>query len=119
MIDKCRAFLSDALGEYIYPCPLDRHLLDFAGLTPDQFLAAVETRTDKDLLSWFNANTTPHTSQQIEDWNHMMLNRSPDSEEKWVYFRQIRDRLDPTRNDITTWSDLLDLEEERPVLNRT
>lgn len=37
MIDKCRAVLRGTPGEYIYPCPMDERLMDFAGLTAEQF----------------------------------------------------------------------------------
>jgi hypothetical protein len=47
-----------------------------------------------------------------------MLTRGPDSDEKWAYFRSVRDKLDPTRSDIVAWADLLDLEEGRPVPRR-
>ena len=33
MIDKCRAVLAGTEGEYIYPCPMDERLLDYAGIT--------------------------------------------------------------------------------------
>jgi len=45
----------------------------------------------------------------------MMLTRGPDTEEKWQYFKSIRDAVDSRRTDITSWVDLLDLEERRPV----
>lgn len=48
----------------------------------------------------------------------MMLTRTPDSNEKWEYFQKIRYSIDPARTDITTWADLLDWEEYRPVPTR-
>ena len=36
MIDKCRAVLAGTEGEYIYPCPMDERLLDYAGITAEQ-----------------------------------------------------------------------------------
>ena len=33
MIDKCRAVLAGTEGEYIYPCPMDERLMEFAGIT--------------------------------------------------------------------------------------
>ena len=42
MIDKCRAVLAGTEGEYIYPCPMDDRLMEFAGITADQFTAAVK-----------------------------------------------------------------------------
>lgn len=115
MIDKARAKLAGTLGEYIYPCPLDRRLLEFAGLTADQFLQAVKDRTDRTVVDWFLASARPHSSSEVEAWNDMMLSLGPDNEETWAYFRKTRDTIDPSRTDITTWADLLDLDEKRPV----
>lgn len=115
MIDKCRAVLAGTEGEYVYPCPLDRRLLDFARLSADQFTEAVRTGSDADVAEWFLANAGPHTAEEIEDWNDMMLTRGPDTDEKREYFKQLRDAVDPTRTDISSWADLLDLEERRLV----
>jgi hypothetical protein len=115
MIDKCRATLASTQGEYIYPCPLDQRLLDFAGITPEQFTEAVRRRTDQAIADWFRKAAKPHSPTEIEQWNDMMLTRGPDTEEKWAYFRSQRDAIDPSRADITCWADLLDLDEKRPV----
>ncbi len=48
-----------------------------------------------------------------------MLTVEPDTEDKWAYFKNTRDSIDPRRRDITTWADLLDLDEKRPVPIRT
>ena len=125
MIDKCRAVLAGTQGEYIYPCPMDKRLLEFSGITPEQFTEAVKGRTDEarersdnKIVEWFRKTTTPHSAAEIQQWNEMMLTRGPDTEEKWAYFRSQRDAIDPSRTDITSWADLLDLEEKRPVPNR-
>ena len=115
MIDKCRAVLARTEGEYIYPCPMDQRLLDFAGITAEQFTEAVRARSDGDVATWFVAHATPHDHNEIEAWNEMLLARGPDSEEKWEYFKECRDAIDPSRTDITSWADLLDLDEGRPV----
>ena len=118
MIDKCRAKLAGTIGDYIYPCPLDQRLLDFAGIDPDQLLDQVRQQPDEAVVRWWTATAKPHREAEREAWNREMLTRGPDSEEKWVYFRSVRDQLDPTRSDIVAWADLLDLEEGRPVPRR-
>src|SRR5437764_2852633 len=115
MIDKCRAVLAGTEGEYIYPCPMDRRLLEFAGLEVEQFLEAVQGHADKAVVDWFLTAATPHPQSEIETWNEMMLTRGPDTEEKWVYFRKCLEVVNPRRTDIVSWADLLDLEEGRPV----
>ncbi len=119
MLDKCRAVLAGTQGEYIYPCPLDRRLLECAGVTAEEFTEAVRDRTDEEVGRWFQARATPHSDTERESWNHMMLTRGPDTEEKGRYCRETLAAIDPTRTDITSWADLLDLEERRSVPLRT
>lgn len=118
MIDKCRAVLAGTQGEYIFPCPLDRRLLDFAGITAEQFADAVRDNPDDRVVQWFLQTGRRHSPEEAEAWNAMMLSLSPDDPEKWDYFIKTRDAIDPSRTDITTWADLLDLDERRPVPRR-
>ena len=116
MIDKCRAVLAGTQGEYIYPCPMDRRLLEFAGLEADQFTQTVQARSsDQAVADWFAENAAQRSQAEIEAWNEMMLTRGPDTEEKWQYFKSILEAVDSSRTDIISWTDLLDLEEGRPV----
>jgi len=120
MIDKCRAVLAGMEGEYIYPCPMDDRLMEFAGITADQFTAAVKANpTDDTVAQWFRKTATPHKASELELWNDLMLTRGPSSLEKQQYFNQLRDAVDPSRTDLTSWSDLQDLEEGRTVPNRS
>jgi hypothetical protein len=41
------------------------------------------------------------------------LERQPDSENRWERFYELRDKIDSSRKDVTTWVDLIDLEEGR------
>jgi hypothetical protein len=118
MLDKARAALAGTQGEYIFPCPLDRRLLDFAGITPQQFSDAARTKTDQEVSDWFRKTAARHSDAEIAAWNERMLELGPDTEEKWDYFKRTRDVIDPRRSDISTWADLLDLEEGRPVPKR-
>lgn len=119
MIDKCRAIRSGMQGEYVYPCPLDERLLQFTGISAEEFSREVQVRTDQQMAEWFRIRATVHTSSEIESWNEQMLTVGPDTEDKWTYFKKTRDAIDHRRTDITTWADLLDLEEQRTVPLRT
>lgn len=120
MIDKCRAVLAGTQGEYIYPCPMDERLMEFAGITAEQFTAAVKTNpTDEGVLAWFCRVAKPHKPAELEEWNRKLLQRGPSSPESMERFKKYRDAVDPSRTDLTAWSDLQDLEEGRPVPNRT
>ena len=119
MIDKCRAVLAGTEGEYIYPCPMDERLLEFVRLTSDQFTVAVKANTtDEGVLAWFQQHAQPHQPAEVEDWNHRLLVRGPSSPESAAKFRKYRDAIDPSRTDLTAWSDLQDLEEGRLVPRR-
>lgn len=116
MIDKCRAVLAGTEGEYIYPCPMDDRLMEFAGITADQFTAAVKADpTDEAVADWFRKTAKPHKPAELDEWNDMMLKRGPNAPEKQEYFNKLRDAVDPSRTDLTAWADLQDLEEGRHV----
>ena len=116
MIDKCRAVLAGTEGDYIYPCPIDARLLEFAAVTDSQFTQAVAANpTDEGVARWFRAMATAHTPGEIDQWNQMLLTIGPNSSESQAHFNRLRDAVDPTRTDVTAWADLQDLEEGRPV----
>lgn len=115
MIDKCRAVLAQTQGEYIFPCPMDSQLLEFVALTAEQFLEAARKGSDTEVANWVCMQGASHSQEEIREWNRRLLTREPDTEEKWEYFKQIRDAIDPNRTDIRSWADLLDLEEGREV----
>ncbi len=119
MIDKCRAVLAGTEGEYIYPCPMDERLLKFAGLTSEQFTAAVKAHPDDDgVAEWFRRAAVPHDPAEQEEWNKQLLRRGPSSPESMAKFLKYRNAIDPSRTDITAWADLQDLEEGRDVARR-
>ena len=116
MIDKCRAVLAGTEGEYIYPCPMDDRLMEFAGITADQFTEAVNANpADDTVVKWFTRTVKAHPPAELDAWNQTMLSRGPSTPKKQEYFNQLRDAVDPTRTDLTAWADLQDLEEGRHV----
>jgi hypothetical protein len=119
MIDKCRAVLAGTEGEYIYPCPMDDRLMEFTGITASQFTATVKANpSDEAVATWFTQTAKAHPPAELEAWNRMMLNRGPSSPQSMVKFKKYRDAIDPSRTDLTAWSDLQDLEEGRTVPKR-
>ena len=119
MIDKCRAVLAKTEGEYIYPCPMDDRLMKFARITDKEFTATVKANpSDEGVAQWFKKASTPHHQIELHEWNEMMLTRGPSTPDKQKYFNKLRDAVDPSRTDLTAWSDLQDLEEGRMVPRR-
>lgn len=120
MIDKCRAVLAKTEGEYIYPCPMDERLMEFAGITADQFTSTVRADPSDDAVGkWFTQAAKAHTPAELETWNRMMLSRGPSSPASMVRFKKYLDAIDPSRTDLTAWADLQDLEEGRTVPRRS
>src|SRR4029078_7127814 len=57
MLDKGRATLAGTNGEYHYNCPLDQHILNFAGIDPKLLLAELKKgKGDGEILDWINSN---------------------------------------------------------------
>ncbi|HCU73040.1 MAG TPA: hypothetical protein DGO43_04425 [Chloroflexi bacterium] len=51
MSDKARAKANGSIGEYIYPCPVDRRVLAELGISAEEFLAmSVQVETDAALV---------------------------------------------------------------------
>ncbi|MGH7273867.1 MAG: DUF5069 domain-containing protein [Nitrospiria bacterium] len=113
MIDKARAKATGTLGEYIYPCPLDQLLLELLNISNEAFYEAVKERDDGEILDWLKMNGEHRSPEEVKNWNQAFLSRKPQSEEGMRHFLEIQNKFAPHRTDITTWVDLLDLEEGR------
>jgi hypothetical protein len=113
MIDKAQAKAAGTLGEYIYPCPLDTALLEFLGLDADAVFEIATRGTDDEVVRWVQERATPNSAKDIAAWNQAFFARKPTDENKLRHFLEIRNRVAPHRTDVTTWVDLLDLEEGR------
>ena len=115
MIDKVRSKNAGTLGLYIYPCPMDQSLLEFLGLSGDRFYHAVIKQDDKEILQWLTPYTTHHNPEDIKIWNQSLLSRKPENQESMARFLEMRENIAPQRRDISTWVDLIDFEEGRPI----
>jgi len=113
MIDKAQAFKQNQMADYIYPSPLDKIILNFLRIDSDVFAAKAMESSDEEIRAWAEEMVKDKKTEEIEFINDQILKRRPDSEDRLKYFYQTRDRIDPSRTDINTWVDLLDLEEGR------
>jgi len=113
MIDKARASKQNTLGEYIFPCPLDQIILDFLEIDADEWVRRVDSQNEEQLTQWVENKCRSRPAGEIESVNRQILKRQPDSEDRWKRFYELRDKIDSSRKDITTWVDLIDLEEGR------
>jgi hypothetical protein len=114
MTDKARADAAGTLGDYRYPCPMDERLLQFLGISADAFRSAVrECPDDGAVLQWVRAHMADRTDAAIEEFNTMLAGLGPSRPESQARFAAQVEQRSPGRTDITTWFQLLDLEEGR------
>ena len=115
LVDKGRAFNDGTLGDYWYgkDSGLDRYLLAFLKIRVDEFTDQLKhLSTDQDVVDWIKQSSS-RTSVEIEDYNQRMVELGPADEEKWAFFHQALNKLDPSRTNIKTYFDLVDLEDEK------
>jgi hypothetical protein len=113
MIDKARAYRENKMSDYIYPCPLDKIILNFLRIDSDIFIIKVVACGDDEIIAWSQEILKDKNAAEIDFINDQILEHRPDSEDRLKYFREIRNKIDPSREDINTWVDLMDLEEGR------
>ncbi|MDR3403640.1 MAG: DUF5069 domain-containing protein [Chthoniobacter sp.] len=112
MLDKGRAEIAGKNGEYHFNCPLDQRILGFLGIEAEALKAQLAAgKGDGEILEWIRSNqTNKHTSTEIEEWSDAAAKRVPDGE-SLEFFNEIRKAAAPNRSDITTWADLLDVDD--------
>jgi hypothetical protein len=110
MIDKARAKKNNTLGEYIYPCPLDKQILRYLGKSPESFAELAEYLDDNEMNDWARSVSRSRYQTEIHYVNGKILNRKVDPKDM-NDFNTLRDAIDPNRTDVTTWDGLTDLEE--------
>jgi len=113
MLDKGRALLAGKNGEYNFACPVDKRFLDFVGLDAEpikQLLAA--GKGDREILEWIQGNAPKkHSPAEIAAWSATAERRAPEDEDSRKFFQDTLTKLDPKRTDISSWFDLLDLDD--------
>jgi hypothetical protein len=113
MLDKGRALIAGTIGEYKYACPLDQRFLDFAGIDPEALKEELtEGKGDGEILTWILEHSKTKPSElAIQTWSEWAGRRVPADIESRQYFNEMQSKLAPTREDIVTWFDMLDLDD--------
>lgn len=118
-IDKAKAYNEGHLGEYDYDCPHDKPLFEFLGTSGEEFARKVkELDTDQAIADWVKRLLGNKSPADIERFNDERMHWHPDEDHK-AFFDQLRQKIAPSRTDVNTWFDLLDLDEKRPVPEAT
>ena len=76
MIDKARACSQDSLGQYIFPCPLDKMVLEFLNIEVEEFLEQASSEIRMRL--WLLGRCSGKSSEQKQSLNQRILNKKPD-----------------------------------------
>lgn len=80
VFDKARAAANGTIHDYIYPCPMDKGVMDRWGITPDDFDAAIQTHTsDAAISEWLRERTSP---EQIDAANRWLIDEKIENLER-------------------------------------
>lgn len=113
ILDKCRATLAGKHGEYKFNCPLDQQFFDYTQIDAEAFKAEVKNgKGDGEMLAWIMQNAGCKMS--IIDavaWSNYQERRSPSDAETREFFTSLHKQAAPHREDISTWFDLLDVDD--------
>ncbi len=113
MLDKGRATIEGKHGEYHYNCPLDQRFIEFVGIDPELLKEQLaKGKGDGEILEWIQANAKiKRTDFEILAWSCFQDQRVPSDLESREYFNGLQGKVGPKREDISSWSDLLDLDD--------
>ena len=110
-LDKGRAALAGKNGDYHYACPLDQRFLEFAGIDAEALKKELG-KSDTEILAWITANAKhKRTVPEILGWSAWQENLAPTDPESRDYFNGLHKAGAATRSDISTWFDVLDLDD--------
>lgn len=69
LFDKARAAKNGTIHDYIYPCPIDRGVLERWGITSAEFESALEANdTDEKILAWTQAHVSDDKRDVANTW---------------------------------------------------
>ena len=87
-------------------------------MEPKAFLELVNNaKSDYEIESYAKTFVSRKDPRNIEAFNKKFLSAVPTGE-SLTHFEELRSKIAPSRTDVVSWSDLLDLEEGRTVPHR-
>lgn len=118
-VDKSRAAAQDTLGEYDYGCPMDQAIFGFLGIDQDALLNVAKNASNvSEIEAYVKPFAEKKSAAEREQWSNEYVSHQPEGQ-SLEYFLKLRSQVAPDRTDVTTWPDLLDLDEKRAVPKRT
>lgn len=117
MLDKARATQAGKNGEYTYGCSLDRNVLDFLGIDAEALNAQIgKGLGDGEILAWILAHAKhARAGYEIAAFSAFHELRSPSAptgRERLTHY-QSATPAGAKREDITSWFDVLDLDDHQ------
>jgi hypothetical protein len=117
-VDKGKALAHGNVGDYHYNCPMDQAVFGFLGIDHEALLNQIKTKSDAEVEAYVKTFVDKKSPGEIEAWNQEWVKSGPSSDESQAYFNDLRSQVAPDRTDVTSWADLLDLDEKRSVPRR-
>jgi Domain of unknown function (DUF5069) len=119
-VDKGIALANGRNGEYNFDCPMDKGVFEFLGVEGPALLDVIKgAQSESEIEAYLKPFVDRKTPQQIEAFNDEFLGHGPKAgSDGEKYFLSLRNEVAPDRTDVTTWPDLLDLDEKRDVPKR-
>lgn len=116
--DIAKAVAHGRVGEYKYDSSLNQGLFEYLGMDPKEFLNIVKgAKNDSEIEAYANTFVAKKDPRSVEAFNKKCLSEVPTGE-SLKHFNELRTKVAPGRTDVTTWPDLLDIEEGRTVPKR-
>lgn len=116
--DKAKATARGNIGEYHYNCPMDKAVFEFLGIDHEQYLNVVKNaKRDDEIEQYAEQFIDKKSPAELEEWNRTWVSTRP-AGESLAYMTELRKNIAPDRDDVTTWADVLDLDEGRDVPRR-
>jgi hypothetical protein len=118
-IDKGKAEAGGHIGDYHYNCPMDQAVFRFLNIDHERLLDVIRNaRSDAEVEAFTRPFVDTKSRDEIEGWNREWLSHEPEGPSREA-FLNLRAEIAPDRSDVTTWPDLLDIDEKREVPRRT
>ena len=113
ILDKGRATLAGRNGEYKYNCPLDEHFFGFLGIEADALKSELATgKGDGEILEWILAIAKHQRGPwEVAQWSAWRDQVVPSDVESREFFNTYHREVGEKRDDISTWCDVLELDD--------
>jgi hypothetical protein len=113
LLDKARAFAAGKQGLYEYGAMMDRLFFTFSGIDATRFLEEVKKgRSDSEMLSWVLAEMRPSRQCfEVEQWSSWLETVGPATAKSHAWIAGKIEDNGPSRDDIRTFFEHLDLDD--------